>query len=388
MFKNFYTTQMSGNAKSLQKRFSKIRAGKSKTARLMAMVMTIAILAATLGGAVVMAAIGEDGLEYWDKNEIYLREGFHFNVNVNNRHVPDWTNEIKDEDGNISVMISRVQIRYISGWVEYFYTVKLNDGLKMMCVSSGKHSNTGGVESTGIASIDSYPKTDSFDFWDYNLGYDEKTTKLLGTDFTGKNRAVTIKFGTDDNEYSNPVIGFYNFDKQTQSEGYKFFDLMDAENAAEIGEFINTYKYLNYRHTYRREFFTDYEDPYTNKQSSLFNIKIERADEQGLTLHITSPSDRVKNYCIYGYNGNGIELFRYGSYGESTTASGNDRVVLAPFNANGRKGNMSDYSSEQIVTEKERNGNFSKGSTYRVDVGLINENNNVVYRWQEYITIP
>lgn len=60
MFHNFYTTQMSGNAKALQKRFAKIRVGKSKTARFMAIIMTVAVLAATLGGAAVMASFTND----------------------------------------------------------------------------------------------------------------------------------------------------------------------------------------------------------------------------------------------------------------------------------------------------------------------------------------
>lgn len=61
MFHNFYTTKMNGNAKSLQKRFAKIRSKSGRFSRLMAMIMTVAVLAATIGGAVVMAAITYEG---------------------------------------------------------------------------------------------------------------------------------------------------------------------------------------------------------------------------------------------------------------------------------------------------------------------------------------
>ena len=33
--------------------------------------MSCAVAVAMLGGAVVMAAVGSDGLEHWNKNEIY-----------------------------------------------------------------------------------------------------------------------------------------------------------------------------------------------------------------------------------------------------------------------------------------------------------------------------
>jgi len=100
MFQKFYTTQMSGNAKSLQKRFSKIRAGKSKTAQLMAMIMTVAVLAATLGGAVVLAAIGEDGLERQTKDEIYFVAAMKSSVQVDLAQMPEWVKDISS-DGKI-----------------------------------------------------------------------------------------------------------------------------------------------------------------------------------------------------------------------------------------------------------------------------------------------
>jgi len=45
-------------------------------------------------------AVGSDGLEHWDKNEIYYKDGMQFTINVQNKYVPDWLkNNIAAEDG-------------------------------------------------------------------------------------------------------------------------------------------------------------------------------------------------------------------------------------------------------------------------------------------------
>ena len=72
MFENLYTTKMSANKKILQNRFTKIRSKSGRLSKMMALVMSVVIAATFACATAVMAAVGSDGLEYWDKNEIYF----------------------------------------------------------------------------------------------------------------------------------------------------------------------------------------------------------------------------------------------------------------------------------------------------------------------------
>ena len=113
MFNIFYTTQMSGSAKMLQKRFTEIRRKRGKTARLAAGVMSAVMAVSMLAATAAMAAIGADGLEYWDRDEIYFKSSVSFPVNVNGKNVPSWVYEdVAGGDGNIVVTVSEYQVRY------------------------------------------------------------------------------------------------------------------------------------------------------------------------------------------------------------------------------------------------------------------------------------
>ena len=380
MLENLYTTKMSANKKILQNRFAKIRSKNGRLSKIMALVMSVAIAVTMLCATVVMAAVGSDGLEYWDKNEAYMRESIRISVNVDGKRVPSWVDEIKNTDGTINITVNRIQVRNTSGWVEYYYIASLNNKTKLINTSRG----------TGDRSerIGSYPATDIFEFNDFNPGYDDSVMdiqKVLGAEFTDKQRGISIQFGTDETNYSKPVVAFYNYTREEQASGVKHVEYIDADTTEEIGAFLKTYQYLNYIRTYRQELFTDYEEHYSNRSVDNISISVTAADTNGITLNIKSPSDRVKSYCIYGFNRYGGEILRYGYYGQSTEAHGNDIITLAPFNENKRQENQATYYTK--VTDEERNGKFTIGDTYRIDIGLIDENNNVVYRHQEYVTI-
>ena len=128
MLENLYTTKMSANKKTLQNRFTKIRRKSGRISKIMAAVMSCAVAVAMLGGAVVMAAVGSDGLEHWDKNEIYFLGSMSFTANTSGKNVPYWVNEdVVGNDGNISVTIRNFQMRRrIAGYVSLFTTVELS----------------------------------------------------------------------------------------------------------------------------------------------------------------------------------------------------------------------------------------------------------------------
>ena len=102
MFKKFYTTQMSGSAKMLQKRFTEIRRRRGRAARLAAAVMSAVMAVSILAATAVMAAIGADGMEHWDKDEIYLTGDMSFDINISGLYVPEYLKtDVAGDDGNI-----------------------------------------------------------------------------------------------------------------------------------------------------------------------------------------------------------------------------------------------------------------------------------------------
>lgn len=78
MLENLYTTKMSANKKTLQNRFTKIRRKSGRISKIMAAVMSCAIAVTMLGGAIVMAAVGSDGLEHFTKTKFIIRTELNF----------------------------------------------------------------------------------------------------------------------------------------------------------------------------------------------------------------------------------------------------------------------------------------------------------------------
>lgn len=130
MLENLYTTKMSANKKTLQNRFTKIRSKSGRISKIMAAVMSCAIAVTMLGATIVMAAVGSDGLEHWDKNEIYILGSMSFTANTLEQNIPDWVNEdVVGDDGNISVTIRNHQMRSKThGYVSVYTIAELSGG--------------------------------------------------------------------------------------------------------------------------------------------------------------------------------------------------------------------------------------------------------------------
>ena len=111
MLENLYTTKMSANKKTLQNRFTKIRRKSGRISKIMAAVMSCAVAITMLGATIVMAAVGSDGLEHWDKNEVYFLSGMTFSINIADNPVPDWVRELAGEKGIINVSLSKYAFR-------------------------------------------------------------------------------------------------------------------------------------------------------------------------------------------------------------------------------------------------------------------------------------
>lgn len=72
MLEHLHTTKMSANKKTLQNRFTKIRRKSGRISKITAAVMSCAVAVTMLGVTIVMAAVGSDGLEHWDKKRDLL----------------------------------------------------------------------------------------------------------------------------------------------------------------------------------------------------------------------------------------------------------------------------------------------------------------------------
>lgn len=87
MLENLYTTKMSANKKTLQNRFTKIRAKSGRLSKMMALVMSVAIAVTMLCATVVMAAVNNQsvGSEYGGAMYTYYaypQENMDYNVNA------------------------------------------------------------------------------------------------------------------------------------------------------------------------------------------------------------------------------------------------------------------------------------------------------------------
>ena len=74
MFENLYTTKMSAGKKMLQLRFTKIREKSGYAAKIIAVLLSCAVAVTMLGGAVVMAAFGNEEKNFFINGKFYAIE--------------------------------------------------------------------------------------------------------------------------------------------------------------------------------------------------------------------------------------------------------------------------------------------------------------------------
>lgn len=215
MLENLYTTKMSANKKTLQNRFTKIRSKSGRISKIMAAVMSIAIAVTMLGATIVMAAVGSDGLEHWDKNEIYFLGSMNFTANTSGKNVPYWVNEdVTGKDGNISVTIRNYQMRRKTrGYVSVYTIAELSGGngtTKLFSINgaginrAAAYDGNGTLISGGATSSFSYPYVSSYRFIEAAesgglLEYAKPFVEngMLDRE-SGKRKCFRVEFGIDD----------------------------------------------------------------------------------------------------------------------------------------------------------------------------------------------
>ena len=384
MLENLYTTKMSANKKTLQNRFTKIRRKSGRISKIMAAVMSIAIAVTMLGATIVMAAVGSDGLEHWDKNEIYFLGSMSFTANTSGKNVPYWVNEdVTGKDGNISVTIMNYQMRRkVSGYVSLYTIAELsgaNGKTKLISINgrsinrAASFDSNGNLISGGATSSFNYPYVSSYRFIEAAesgglLEYAKPFVEngMLDSE-SGKRKCVRVEFGIDDKknicgirlapcltDETNP------YDLQKNDD----FDTIDAsEDSLNIVGTIGD-KAEDFFNCGWCMYFTDFERDYKNIENRAVNISVEKA----------APEEIIIDTDINLENAGSVEI----------------RVLNKENNSVAAQGSTTTTSRHTIIkkyTPADEKPTFNPGEKYRVCVGVIDKNSHLIYRWQEYVTV-
>ena len=384
MLENLYTTKMSANKKTLQNRFTKIRRKSGRISKIMAAVMSCVIAVTMLGATIVMAAVGSDGLEHWDKNEIYFLGSMSFTANTSGKNVPYWVNEdVTGKDGNISVTIMNYQMRRkVSGYVSLYTIAELsgaNGKTKLISINgrsinrAASFDSNGNLISGGVTSSLNYPYASSYRFIEAAkegglLEYAKPFVEngMLDSE-SGKRKCVRVEFGIDDEKNICAVrlkLCLTDEDNPYDIQRNDNFDAIDA--SADSLNIIGTIgdKAEDFFNCGWCTYFTDFERDYKNIENSAIKISVEKA----------APEEIIIDTDINLENAGSVEI----------------RVLNKENNSVAAQGSTTTTSRHTIIkkyTPADEKPTFNPGEKYRVCVGVIDKNSHLIYRWQEYVTV-
>lgn len=389
MLENLYTTKMSANKKTLQNRFTKIRSKSERISKIMAAVMSCAVAVTMLGGAVVMAAVGSDGLEHWDKNEIYYKDGVKFSVNVSGKNVPTWVYEdVAGEDGKINVTVNRYQTRDLKGNVNNDHLVELL-GKKGKIKLASKSRSMAYKQSRGVNAPDylyNYPyyysEIDFIEFNNTGSAPESKAITALTDKKESKYRRIAVYFAFDDNKKMQTVfINFGIADKNDNPENMSFDGLQPVDGLTYIGNFLEDYTNDVWNDDTANYYFTMYEDNYQNKKADGIDFNIGKAAAEGIVLNSSVTLPQAEHIVIYVYDKNNRNVAIVIEKDKNTQT---EQFVLTP-----KKMLIYDLSFEQELKYEEDipENQFVSGEKYRVCCVVLDKDRNVIYRWQEYVTV-
>lgn len=388
MLENLYTTKMSANKKTLQNRFTKIRRKSGRISKIMAAVMSCAVAITMLGATIVMAAVGSDGLEHWDKNEIYYKDGVKFSVNVSGKNVPTWVYEdVAGEDGKIDVTVNRYQTRDLKGNVNNDHLVELlgeKGKIKLASQSSSmayKHYDGAVIPDY----LRQYPCYSEINFTEFNnVGYapESKVITALTDKKESKYRRIEVYFAFNDKKEMQTV--FLNLgiaDKNDNPENMSFDGLQPVDGLTYIGNFLEDYTNDVWNDDTANYYFTMYEDNYQNKKADGIDFNIGKAAAEGIVLNSSVTLPQAEHIVIYVYDKNNRNVSIVIEKDKNTQT---EQFVLTP-----KKMLIYDLSFEQELKYEEDipENQFVSGEKYRVCCVVLDKDRNVIYRWHEYVTI-
>ena len=384
MLENLYTTKMSANKKILQNRFTKIRSKSGRFSKIMALVMSCAVAVTMLGATIVMAAVGSDGLEHWDKNEIYFLGSMSFTANTSGKNVPYWVNEdVVGNDGNISVTIRNFQMRRrIAGYVSLFTTVELSGAggtTRLVSINGAGISraaafdSNGALISGGVSSSLDDPYVSSYRFIEAAkegglLEYAKPFVEngMLDSE-SGKRKCVYVEFGIDDNKNICAVRLNLCLTDETNPYDIQRNDNFDAIDAAVdsldmIG--VTGEKAEDFFNCGYSVYFTDFERDYKNIENSVVKISVEKAAPEEIIIDtdINLENAEYVNVTILDNKNNAVTV-------QEESAALNRHTITKRY---------------MIFDEKTT---FNSGEKYRICIGMLDKDRNLIYRWQKYVTV-
>lgn len=342
MLETIYTTKMSANKKTLQNRFTKIRSKNGRLSKTMALVMSVAIAVTMLCATVVMAAVGSDGLEHWDKNEVYFLAGVRGSVIADINSTPDWVKRISS-DGEINVFIQRVDIRNTNGVVEHKRMVRLIGNLDMTDLIQ---TSTCGYRNENDENV----------LLVFDTSYDETLPYgRINPD------AVYLKFlNTDDEDISYSGMDFEYFINKIENGTGGFIQIKNSE---QFGDFIDVEnKYWN---SICVNYYTYFETVYKNRQVDGIYLSIVSCDNNFITIKVNV--DIPEAYYLEA---------------DVCLPEQVERLGITKYY------NMSEINGKefQLDNRYSKNG-FESGKVYVVNYVLKDRSEKVIYRQQDYVTI-
>lgn len=390
MLENLYTTKMSANKKILQNRFTKIRSKSGRISKIMALVMSCAVAVTMLGATIVMAAVGSDGLEHWDKNEIYYKDGVKFSVNVLGKNVPAWVYEdVAGEDGKINVTVNRYQCRDTKGIVSNDQIIELSGEKGQIKLASQSwsmaymHSDTVDIPDY----LRKYPYYSEICFIEFNNpGYTPET--MAKTALTKKNeskyRRIGVYFAFDGNKKMQTAFVLLGIaDKNDNPENMNFDGLHADNGLSYMGNFLEDYtKDVWSMMDTNNYYFTMYEDNYQNKKADGINFSIKNATEESIIVSSDITLPLAERISIYVYNKDRRSVANINDVNKNTDLP---QFVLTPTKR--RTYSLSSGQQELISEEDIPENQFVSGEKYRVCCVVSDKDRNVIYRWQKYVTV-
>ena len=388
MLENLYTTKMSANKKTLQNRFTKIRRKSGRISKIMSAVMSCTVAVTMLGATIVMAAVGSDGLEHFTKNEIYYKDGVKFSVNVSGKNVPAWVYEdVAGEDGKIDVTVNRYQTRNLKGNVNNDHLIELSGEKGKIKLASNAwtmaYTRSNGVDVPDY--LCKYPYYSEIDFIEYNsTGYTPETMAItaLTDKKESKYRRIGVYFAFDDNKkLQTAFVNFGIADENDNPENMSFDGLQTDNGLSYIGNFLEAYTKAVWDEDTLNYYFTMYEDNYQNKKADGIDFNIGEATAESIVLNSSVTLPQAEHIVIYVYDKNNRNVAIVNEENKNTQTA---QFILTP-----KKMIIYDLSFEQKLKYEEDipENQFVSGEKYRVCSIVLDENYNVLYRWQEYVTI-
>ncbi len=395
MLEKLYTTRMSSDRKTLQNRFLRLRKKSGRLSRLAALVISVMLMTAFALSSAVMAAVGADGLEHWDRDEIYFRDGVSFAVNISGKNVPAWVYEdVAAADGNITVTVKNYEMRSTQGLVALFTMMELTGGsgrTTLACSTGGGFNNTRySVFNDEMDSLmKSYPYCTKYRFIELTesrgfADYWSPFSQIMDGD-SGKRKYVNVVLAADENkDFQNGYVEFFIADEGGHDIADASFDAVTIKPGT--FSFIGDYKgYLTEarKANAANEYFTSFETTYKNIASDKVDISVGDINSSGIAVNVDTKIESAAKTVTYVYDENNYFVSR------AMADSGSTRQYIL------RPGIALDISAHGAETEYGLGGiaapdltdKYLSGRTYKVQVVLSDAEGTVLYRWQEYVTI-